>query len=380
MSVHYTLANADEKVLMRHDPNVYDRDLTLMDVYKRFERGQTLEEISKDIPELPRTKLLFARAFFASANPQAYQASAVTPLKVVCDENIDPHISTDMARQTFGEATHVSFLGLADSRDVDIWKYAVRNRVNLILSRDKALVKTRPTWDLTRCSHEFWQWRLNAGNNAIGSYIRKLPRILHVEGSATSSEEIGRRLHEHHRQITEIFEEAISPTISLYAHQAKPGKHFLEFIEEGRFERMRQTRDEIVAMVHGVVGGEKISPMLKRIVEFEMYNKTLSPVYMKMSDELKKEIVFRSIVDEVTLDDQNVQRQVIDDYKTRGLVSIFNPKAEVIHLSQSKPITSVDPLTISIQNRLQRYRRSGQLLISRRAKKATIPFGTAAYA
>jgi hypothetical protein len=168
MTLHYTLANADEKILLRGSSFTDQPQITLLDVYDKFKSGQTLNSIARDIPTLPRTKLLFARAFFASVNPEAYRTSKVTPLRVICDENVDPHIATDKARETFGEATHVSFLGLAYSRDVDIWKYAVQNQYNLIISRDKAIIKTRPTWDLTRCAHEFWQWRLNSGNNSRG--------------------------------------------------------------------------------------------------------------------------------------------------------------------------------------------------------------------
>jgi predicted nuclease of predicted toxin-antitoxin system len=226
MTVNYTIEDADKTVLYRASRYSDGPDVTLWDVYNKFEMGQSLGEISQDLPDVPKNKLLFARAFFASVNPQAYASSTISPLKVLVDENVDPHIVTDTAREVFGHATHVSFVGLAFKRDVDVYAFALRQRYNLIISKDLALIKSRATWDLTRCAHEFFQWRLNAGNNTTGEYIAQLPRILHVIGANLSGEDIARNLQNNCRDVAAIFDEASSPTIQLHRDEAKPGKHF----------------------------------------------------------------------------------------------------------------------------------------------------------
>jgi hypothetical protein len=127
---------------------------------------------------------------------------------------------------------------------------------------------------------------------------------------------------------------------------------------------MRRMRDEIVDMIHTTIGGGNVYPMVKRIVEFEMNHQLSKPFYHKLSDELKKEVVFRSIVEASEVSDKNVQQQVIEEYKGRGVVSIFNPHG-MIETKTTKPI-QVDPLLVPLKNRLDKFRQTGALLVSRR--------------
>ena len=369
MSVNYTLTDADKTILYRAPVNSDLPNVTLWDVYQRFEQGQSLTAIATDIPEVPKNKLLLARAFFASMNPKAYASSTITPLRVLVDENIDAHIVTDTARKVFGHATHVSFVGLAYKRDVDVYAYALKHRINLIASKDLALIKSRATWDLTRCAHEFFQWRLNAGNNTTGEYIARLPRILHVMGANLSGEDIAQNFEINHRHVGAIFDEAASPTIQLHRDGAKPGKHLFEFVEDGRFHKLKDMRDHIVGCVMNEFGmtdtstksDRHVAAMIKRVVEHEMHSQGRQAFYHKLSDVLKKESVFRAIVEtaEPLQHADNLSRR-IDDYRMRGVVSVFNPQARVERKKRKR-----DPLTVPIAARLQRFRGTGTVMVGR---------------
>lgn len=372
MTINYTLEGANKTILYRASAYSNNPDITLSDVYQRFETGQSLASISADMPEIPKNKLLFARAFFASMNPEAYASSTVTPMRVLVDENVDPHIVTDTAREVFGHATHVSFVGLAYKRDVDVYKHALKNRYDLIVSKDMALVKSRATWDLSRCAHEFYQWRLNSGCNTTGDYIARLPRILHVMGANLSGEDIANNLKRNHRHVAAIFDEAASPTIQLHRDEAKPGKHFLEFIEDGRFQKLKSMRDGIVTQIMDAfcmdeegTPNKQVAAMIKRVVEHEMYSQSRQPFYQKLSDDLKRESVCRSIIE--TAHPQASEHELanqITDYRMRGVVSVFNPNANIEPQKRNK-----DPLMVPVASRLKKFKKTGQLMVGRMAPR-----------
>ena len=67
--------------------------------------------------------------------------------------------------------------------------------------------------------------------------------ILHVPANATPTQ-IKNMLRKHAQSIREIFEERVSPIISVTKGSAKPGQHFLEIIHEGLKNQTLSLRDK----------------------------------------------------------------------------------------------------------------------------------------
>lgn len=346
-----------------------DKDVVkLSDVYSELALGQTLQNIRKKFPNVPRKKLLFARAFFAAVNPDAYQQASIRPLRILCDENVDNHHVVDNARRIFGYATHVSFVGLATEKDIDVWKYAVKNKIDLIVTRDCAMVRERKTIDLTACAHQSWQWRSNANPDFSHQHFSRMPRILHVKGVKLDGIKIAKHMSIHARQIVEIFEEATSPTIELYADKVKPGKHFLEFIEEGLFERQRRMRDEIVDdIIESIpflkldfLGEHKNSlNMLKRIVEHEMYEQERHKAFRKLSPQYQKNTITLNIIGDFYKEPKSSFDIILHDYKQRGIKSIFNNAVEEGGAAEADILT-----VVPLMKRLKHYKEGNRIPVA----------------
>jgi hypothetical protein len=219
----------------------------------RLKEGQTLPEIKRDLPEVPISKLLHARSYFAATYPELYRPHFSEGFKVLVDENLDPHYVTDATRRAFGEAVHISFVptnyikrssyayGTKDVMDIELWKYACANQFNLIVTKDKAEVEGRKHIDLTRCVTMRWKWRLQVNGGRVDSQLRQLPKILHFREADISGREAASRLFTNRDSIIEIFEESVSPIIELHKYTAKPGRNFMEILK-GKIDPKLQRR------------------------------------------------------------------------------------------------------------------------------------------
>lgn len=343
---HYTLNTAGHKTVYVHKRQYGSgeiaSEISLHHLYSRMFYGQSLAEIWNEFPRISRSKLLLARSFFYACNPEMYHHRNTESLKVLVDENVDEHIVTDMARRAFGRATHVSFEGLADSKDIDLWKFAMRHDINLILSKDRARVKSRPTMDLTLCAEISWHYRLKSCNWMASSAIEKMPRILHIMDGSLKGEDIAKIIHAHKEKVFELFEEASSPTIQIHEGNVKPGKNILELVAEGQFEKLRDQRDNVVKNLLNEFGLDhivsetaskeerkvirEIAAQLKRIAEHEMLEQLIRERGQMTTNEDMIKKVKRVLMPETAARKLPDLSLVIDDYKKRGIGSVMAPQ------------------------------------------------------
>lgn len=352
----YTLQTARDKIVHHNQVNIHgglvSSEISLHHLYLRLMLGQSLPEIRADFPQMKRSRLLLARAFFYASNPDAYQNRATQNLKVLVDENVDEHVVTDTARRAFGRATHVSFEGLADNKDIDLWKFAVKNNFNLIVSKDRARIRSRSTMDLTLCAETSWHYRLKANGWGMTSSMERLPRILHIMDGSLVGQDIANLLIKHKSKIFELFEEASSPSIQVSRDLVKPGKNILEIAAEGQFEKLRDQRDSVVQVLLKDYGIESaivdleskqerqllhdIATQLKRIAEHEMLEQLILKKGHMISDanliRRVKQIV-PPVVGDVSDEEVEAYKLIIADYKNRGIGSVMAPDNRVLAIA-----------------------------------------------
>jgi len=210
---------------------VFHFPVRLQAVLFRLKMGQTLPEIKRDLPEISTSRLLHARAYFAAQYPKEYKPHFEDGFKILIDENLDPHFTTDGARRAFGEAVHVSFVDLDTKTDLDVWRYACANEFNMIVTKDRAEVEGRKHLDLTRCATLKWKWRMQVNGGKVDWYLRQLPRILHIKDADIHGKEVAARLQDHKETIEEIFEEPISPIIEVHKKSVSPGENFIDILQ-----------------------------------------------------------------------------------------------------------------------------------------------------
>lgn len=345
----YSIENAHEKIIHTHrvdSGNGYrTSDISLLHLYNRLVYGQKLVEIRQDFPQITTSKLLLSRAFFAAANPDAYQNRPVSNLRVLVDENIDEHYVTDAARNAFGYATHVAFEGLADDKDIRLWKYAIENNYNLIITKDRATVSSRGTMDMTLCAENSWRFRLNANEWAVTPSLERLPRLLHIMDGESKGIEIAKLLNTHRAGVVDVFEECASPIIQLHSNSVKPGKPLMELIARGKFEKLKRQRDLVVQRLVADYGldvfiknpfgrsavrqQKHVIAMLKRIAEHEMREQLARQNGRLLPDDTIVQKVRKVLAPTLTsLNEYDLAQMnaLVERYKSNGIESVMAPQ------------------------------------------------------
>jgi len=220
-------------------------EITLADVYEAFAAGKTFPEIQDEIEGITPKTILLGRAFYMAAHPVAYAGRKQQYLRVLCDANIDSAHLTDGARQVFGYATHIDFVGLRDAKDSRIWT-AANGRFNAILTKDRAVIKKRKSMeviDLTRCALLRWKHILKNNGGIVDDALRGMPVLIHVMDARLKGPAITKLLRKHRQSIFEIYEERVSPIIELHKHKACPGIRYNEIIDSQ--EKIKESQEEI---------------------------------------------------------------------------------------------------------------------------------------
>jgi hypothetical protein len=220
--------------------------ITLGDVYRLFEQGHSVQGILNKHPTIEMRTVLVGRTFYKVSHPNHFVQNKRPEIKCMVDENIDLPHTVDAGMELFGKTTHPVFEGLMGAKDARLWGNLRARGIHVLITKDRAVKngnKTKETLDITRCAILAWSRVLKKNGGVVDDEIRRLPVILHVPADARPTQ-IKNMLRKHATSIREIYEERVSPIISVTKGSAKPGQHFLEILHEGFKNQTRSLRDK----------------------------------------------------------------------------------------------------------------------------------------
>lgn len=250
-TIHYNLENMDQTELcqtfnyhsypfsLAFSPKYYRRFLgfvdhyTLGDVYRMFERGQDVQGILNNYPDVSMRAVLIGRTFYNLHNPQACISKLNRILKVLIDENIDILHTVDGGMQTLGYTSHLAFAGLMGAKDARLWGYCRARGINILVTKDRTVNlsrKTKDDMDITRCAILAWGRAMKKNGGIVDENMRMMPVILHVPHDATPTQ-IKNLIRKHQKTIFDVYDERVSPVIELTKGKVKPGIHFMEILD-----------------------------------------------------------------------------------------------------------------------------------------------------
>lgn len=245
---YYSIGNPFKRQLTRVKRRMQGRKdfYTLGDIYRMYCDGNNIQDILRDHPKLSLDAILIGRAFFAYKHPIRFKNRKLAPLRVMFDENIGVKHTIEGGMQVFGYATHVSFEGMVGAKDARLWGFLRARNIDILVTKDKAVNigrNTKDTLDITRCAQLSWGRALKNNGGVVDKTIRQMPLILHVPHNASVTE-IKNLLRKHQHTIREMFDERVSPVISVTKGKAKHGIHFFEIMSDGFKKKSDGLRDQ----------------------------------------------------------------------------------------------------------------------------------------
>lgn len=185
--------NEEDIVIQRIDRTLPKQDsniITLKEIHDYLARGMTTKNIVQMRPEIRPESVTLARAFLIANSASEYDKTIKnqTPEKnyrILIDENLPPSMIAAL-HDRYGYITHTEYVGLNSKKDPEVWKWAVNNNIDAILTRDR---NKKSKQDLTRIAIYEAEDILKAqfDRDQYSVSLSSLPLIVHINVFTTNT-------------------------------------------------------------------------------------------------------------------------------------------------------------------------------------------------
>lgn len=211
------------------------RKITLKDIFNRLAAGQNARKIRKDDPAIRADTITLARAWLVARFPDSYKKitgrEPERSYKILVDENISPRVLPGL-HGAFGGVTHTNFEKLTGKKDPSVWRQAVNEEYDAILTGDKN--QSNPQKDLTAIAIEEARMIIRqAGKEGLDKIsLDELPLIIHVNEPRNHANEIPRLLRKHAAEIQSYLDQRTVAYIMVDDKGVKSGPTYAKLIAE----------------------------------------------------------------------------------------------------------------------------------------------------
>ncbi|MCB9991043.1 MAG: DUF5615 family PIN-like protein [Rhodospirillales bacterium] len=201
---------------------------TLQDVFNAVAEDPRapIKNLSKR-HKIPVPVLEAGQAYMIAKLPELYEKAAGPPgtkRSFLIDENLPPGLSAKLWHD-FGAATHPNFIGMGKAKDPEIWNWAVKNKMDAIITRDIRLVEEakdlsllalRHAYDHLKNNHQDGKpYKLNGQPIVIG-FDSKSDKTVWPK-MRRNQNDIHKLLHLGHTPLARITEHGVIPVITTRA-------------------------------------------------------------------------------------------------------------------------------------------------------------------
>lgn len=194
-------------------------DITYGEISSLLDAGLSDAEIrahKKPFAFLTKRKMTQIRAYYMMEQQQARRSNG---LRVLCDENASKgHLMSCF--NVFGLSTSANFAGITSEKDQEVWRHAVDNEIDLIITYDLHLLekvrdetperKARRENDLTHIAREAW------AEQAKGDYPEKrLPMLVHLTPETFIADVFDASLNKYASDIFNLHANRAAPVLRL---------------------------------------------------------------------------------------------------------------------------------------------------------------------
>lgn len=176
----------EDTVLQRRDPSSLrrrDNLITVKDVLAILLVGGDEDDVRIAYPMIDDKSIRSCQAFLKSKFPQLYEEIYGPPwenFKILLDENIPLSLIPEL--HNFGHIDSVIMRGWSGKKDSALYRYAIGNGYDAIVTRDKAQVSSRQGRDLTNIALDLRRNFMRSvdmdGNSIVSDQTQRLPVLL----------------------------------------------------------------------------------------------------------------------------------------------------------------------------------------------------------
>ncbi len=174
-----------------------------------------------------RPKTVFrAKGYFqAKVHPGPHTGRGGNTLRVLCDENISfVHMRT--CQRLFGYATHIAFENMRAQPDTDVWRFAVEQGFDLVLTHDS---RNKDGGDLTHIALADWQRHMLDPAIPL-ERLDRLPMLLHINDEARDGDRFGKIVAAAFDRILEAQAQRAGPVLVLNQGGLRTGVHAFDLL------------------------------------------------------------------------------------------------------------------------------------------------------
>lgn len=210
-----------EKVVLQEVPPVTPRGITrcitLRQVYDYLSCGLTTRGIMRADPRIRPETVALARACLIANYPDLYDAlvkkAPETEYKALVDENISPRVLPGL-RDYFRYLTHTGFKKLNGKPDREVWRWAVNNNYDAILTRD---LRSKSEKDLTYIAVQEAMGIIEkeASDRRERVDLSGLPLVIHVRLNRNLEDKLPQLMKQFRKAVYHYIENRVAPCIEV---------------------------------------------------------------------------------------------------------------------------------------------------------------------
>ncbi|MBI4030737.1 MAG: DUF5615 family PIN-like protein [Proteobacteria bacterium] len=226
-------------------PRGIKRCITLQQVYDYLSRGLTTKGIMRVDPRIRPETVALARACLIANYPHLYAAlvkkAPETEYKVLVDENISPRVLPGLC-DYFRHLTHTGFEKLNGKKDSEVWRWAVNNSFDAILTHD---MRNKSDEDLTYIAVKEAMGIIEkeASDKRERVDLSSLPLVIHVLPDRKLKDTLPQLIKSFRQAVYHYLENRVSPYIEISYHGVSCGLTYANLV--GR--KMNQTPDQVLS-------------------------------------------------------------------------------------------------------------------------------------
>ncbi len=200
------------------------RKVTLRDVFNHLSNKRLNDNaISKKDPDISHNDIKAARSILISKFPGLYadhvEGWPATVHHFLIDENLSKLFAISLWH-AFGRATHTEHADLNGAKDPQVWRWAIKNKIKAIVTRDKRMINAKEDLGLIAVKNAYDLLHRETPRRCKLK-AEDLPLLIQIE--AEHSESVSEILEKHKETILNHLENRTVPYILLTKEQCVIG-------------------------------------------------------------------------------------------------------------------------------------------------------------
>lgn len=226
-------------------PRGITRYITLQHVYNYLSLGLTTKGIVRADPRIRPETVSLARACLVANYPELYDAlvkkAPETEYKALVDENISPRVLPGL-RDYFRYLAHTGFKKLNGQEDREVWRWAVNNSYDAILTCD---LRNKSEKDLTYIAVQEALGIIEQEASALQERVdlSSLPLVIHVRMERKLKDTLPKLMKQFRKAVYHYIENRVTPYIEVSRSGVSCGPTYADLVGG----KTNQTPDDVMS-------------------------------------------------------------------------------------------------------------------------------------